>query len=106
MNAELNQKLAAVRQQLENSILNEAEEIGELDLPASIQKNITVLKAKLGLKVNAAWEGIHGYIVDFSVSGQTSHVWRLSADDFNLIAKTKGLRWVQMDAKKLTLGLE
>lgn len=103
MNPAIVHKLEDLRHQLTE--LTEAEEIREADLPEKVQKAIAPLKSKLGLKVNTAWEGIHGYIVGFDVAGQTQHVWRLSTEDFNLIGKTRGLRWVQMDAKKLTLGL-
>lgn len=103
MNTTLVEKLATIRQQLHD--LMEAEEIREDELPEKIQKAIAPLKSKLGLKVQTAWEGIHGHIVQFEVAGQTQGVWRLAVEDFNLIGKTRGLRWVQMDAKKLTLGL-
>lgn len=85
--------------------ITEAEEIREEELPANIAKAISPLKSKLGLKVLSAWEGIHGHIVEFEVAGQQQGRWRLSTDDYNLIGKTKGLRWVEMDAETLTLGL-
>ena len=101
----INQKLEALRSILERHDLSEAAEIAFDELPEPKKRTLQSLASKLGLKVTQVFDGIHGQIVDFSVSGQTAQRWRLATSDFKLIANLKGLRWVEMTPTSLTLGL-
>lgn len=102
------QTLESLRKRLEHdeaATLDEAEEISVGELPPNKQKSVDELTRKLKLQVKQVWDGIHGYIVTFAASPQQSMVnRRVKADELQIIAEVKDLRWVEFDPNTITIG--
>lgn len=81
--------------------LAEAEEITVQEIP----KELVDLVKPLG-KIDTAWFGVHGYILDVSAGGRGQA--KLDADDLKRLVASKHFRWISPagDGTGWNLGLE
>ena len=85
----------------ESASLNEASEVEVGSLDAKSQLAIKFWTKLFKGKVETAFDGIHGYIVEIRV---TSVITRHSSATFKYLTKGPDYRWIEFNDKRISIG--
>jgi hypothetical protein len=82
--------------EINESEINEASEVGPMDIPEEKIKLVQSLVGKNQIEKQTYWSGIHGEIVDFnSIYG---NIIRVKKNDLKKIMNDKNVRWIDIKA--------
>lgn len=80
-----------------------ASSIPMTDLPAEQQKVVAFFEQSFHMKPVAAWDGIHGYVVNFKVAGLSP---RFDTEDLKKMLSLRAFRWMeQVSDDTLSVGI-
>lgn len=91
-----------VKEELQSTLLKEAEEVDFNQLLPQQQKQVQAFEKVLGGKHSQIWDGIHGKIVDIKTQSYYGN-YRFDIDTMKKLVALKA-RWVEADGQRVSVG--